>query len=261
MWSLKHLPVPKLPALAVCLALSWIAVSVSGCASGTVYDSVPLVPMNVSPSEESEIANNSSVTFVWQASTGAQYYEFHIFNQQTKDINQYYRRNLQASDVCQNGRCELTVSVSLPEATDHAWRVRAVNNVGFSGWTRTRFDMVGTGATLNNNSVVSRAAPTVPNPLQPLSGSTAKLDSLVDFVWTSAQQATSYDFHLFDSLNRTIVDAVTDIPATTVCQGGNRCQLTRKVQLPPSDNHAWRIRAVNNDGQSAWTRVEFTVVR
>lgn len=264
---LKRLPERKLPALAVLLAVGWIASSVSGCTSERIYDSVPLVPINVSPSEESEIANDSSVTFVWQSSTGAQYYEFHIFNQQTKDINQYYRRNLQAGDVCQNGSCQLTLNVSLPEAADHAWRVRAVNNAGFSGWTRTRFDMVGAGSTRSSNndgsgnSVVSRSAPSVPNPLQPLSGSTAKLDSLVDFVWSSAPQATSYDFHLFDSLNRTIVDELTDIPATTVCQIGENCQLTRKVQLPPSTNHAWRVRAVNNDGQSAWTRVEFTVER
>ena len=249
--------------LAVFLAVGWVVSSVSGCASGPLYDSVPLVPVNVSPAEETEIANNTSVTFVWQASDTAQYYEFHLFNQQTKDINQYFRRNLQAGDVCQGGSCQLTISVSLPEATDHAWRVRAVNNAGFSGWSRTRFDIVGAGSATasasTNTSNRIRNAPLVPDPIQPRSGSITKAGSLVDFVWSAAPQATSYDFHLFDSVNRIMVDELRDIPASTVCQGSQSCQLTRKVMLPPASNHAWRVRAVNDSGESAWTRIEFSV--
>jgi len=233
-------------------AVATVVLALNGCATETLYSTVPTVPVNISPEEESDIVGNSSTTFVWRASENAQYYEFHIFDQVTKDINQHSRGNLRASDVCSDGTCRVTLDVVLPTVQDHAWRVRAANNAGFSGWSRTRFNVVGEGAN-------SSRTPNVPNPLQPLTGSAAKFKSLVDFVWRSVPDATSYDFHLFDSVNRTMVDALTDIPASTVCQGGENCQLTRKVSLPPSDDHAWRIRAVNSNGQSAWTRIVFTI--
>ncbi len=239
----------KLPGQFLCVIA---LLAIGGCASEPFYDAAPIVPANVSPVEEADIQKNARTTFIWRASDTALYYEFHIFNQSTKDIQQYYRSNLQASDVCNGGSCQLTMNVDLPVIEDHAWRVRAANNAGFSNWSRTRFNMVGAGGSVTD-------APAVPDPLQPLSGSSAKANSLVDFVWRAVPDATSYDFHLFDSENRTMVDVLTNIPATTVCQSGSSCQLTRKINLPAANDHAWRIRAINNAGQSAWTRVTFAV--
>jgi len=114
----------------------------AGCATGVVYDAPPPAPVNVSPIEQSDMVVNARTTFVWQASANASYYEFHIYNNANSDIEQYARRNLLPDKVCQNGQCSLTLNVALPYKKDHAWRVRAGNNVGLSVWTRTRFNMV-----------------------------------------------------------------------------------------------------------------------
>lgn len=119
-----------------------LMVLIAGCATGVEYDAPPSAPVNVSPVEQSDMLVNTRTTFVWQASANASYYEFHIYNNANSDIEQYARRDLLASSVCQNGRCSVTLSVALPYKKDHAWRVRAGNNAGLSVWTRTRFNMV-----------------------------------------------------------------------------------------------------------------------
>lgn len=234
---------------------TWVGVVVSlttGCASGPVYDSPPLPPTNVSPVESTDIVVNAQTTFVWLASDTAEYYEFHIFNNETNDIEQHARRNLRADSVCQGAQCSLTMSVALPIKKDHAWRVRAGNYAGLSGWTRTRFNMV--------ESVASAAnVPGIPSPIRP-NGIDVKSQSLVEFVWRAIPEATGYDFHVFDAVNAEMVDALNDLPATTVCQSGNLCRITRTVSLQPSDTHAWRVRAVNRDGRSGWTRTQFKVL-
>lgn len=234
-------------------AFSVLAVAaLTGCASEPFYNAAPLVPQNVSPLEEADIVTNANTSFVWNASANAQFYEFHIFNQQTKAIDQYYRYDLRDHAVCNAGKCSVSMSVNLPAVQDHAWRVRAGNNAGFSAWSRTRFNMVAAGS-------ATIAIPAVPDPLQPLTGSAIKANAMVDFVWRAVPEATSYEFHLFDSVNRTIVGSLRDIPANTVCQGSRNCQITRKINLPPSQDHAWRVRAINNSGESAWTRVVFAI--
>lgn len=115
---------------------------IAGCAAGPEYDSPPQTPVNVSPVELSNVVINAQTTFVWQEARNASYYEFHLYNNATSDIEQYMRRNLRANDVCQNGQCSLTLNVALPLKKDHAWRVRAGNNAGLSEWSRTRFTMI-----------------------------------------------------------------------------------------------------------------------
>lgn len=230
-----------------------LVILVMGCASGPLYESPPLPPVNVSPVESTDVAINSPTTFTWQASETAQYYEFHIFNNETKDIEQYARRNLRANNVCQDNQCSLQLSVSLPLKQDHAWRVRAGNNKGLSSWSRHRFNMVDAVAG-------ALSSPAVPSPVRP-AGIDVKAQTLVEFVWRNIDGATGYDFHLFDAINTEMVDPLNDLPATVVCQGGNLCRIIRAVELPPSTAHAWRIRAVNENGRSEWTRTEFKVVR
>lgn len=224
-----------------------------GCASGPVYDLAPLPPVNMTPIVLTDIAVNAQTTFVWRSSENTNYYEFHIFNNETNDIEQYARRNLGESSVCVEGRCSVTLNVALPVKKDHAWRVRAGNNAGLSNWTRTRFNMVGSDS-------LSSASPDIPSPVRP-DGSDVQMQTLVEFVWRNIPDATSYDFHIFDAVNAEMIDTLNDLPATTLCQNSDLCRISRSVKLSPSDAHAWRIRAVNSNGRSQWTRTEFNVIR
>jgi len=245
--------------IAFCSKFQMLSI-LTGCA-GEVFDTPPLTPVNVSPIEGADIALSTTTTFVWLASERAQYYDFHLFNVDNGDIEQYASRNMRRDSVCENDRCRLTLSVSLPFLEGHAWRVRAGNNAGVSGWTRTRFNMINT-STSNNEDVQlgGLTTPAVPSPVSP-EGNDFRSDDLVEFVWRAIPDATGYDFHIFDAVNTEMVDTLNDLPATTVCQSGELCRLTRSIALPPSAAHAWRIRAVNDKGRSDWTRSVFSVVR
>jgi len=228
-----------------------------GCASAPVYNLPPLVPVNTSPTNSTDVLIDAQTTFIWQPSETAEYYEFHIFNNETNDIEQYARRNLRADRVCQNGQCSLTIGVVLPIKKDHAWRVRAGNYAGLSSWSRTRFNMIDSNSF---SSALSSASPNVPSPVSP-DGTEVQAETLVEFVWRNIPDVTGYDFHIFDAVKAEMVDPLNDLPATTVCQGTELCRITRSVKLSPSEAHAWRIRAVNNNGRSEWTRTEFKVIR
>jgi len=114
----------------------------SACASAPYYDNRPSAPANISPEAAVDIVAGTDTEFVWDAAQRVSYYEFHLFNNTNADIQQYYMRNLEPSQVCAASRCSLRVKVDLPVATRHAWRVRAVNNAGASVWTRTIFNIV-----------------------------------------------------------------------------------------------------------------------
>lgn len=114
--------------------------ALSGCATRTFYDAPPPMPIPVEPAVDSVLANGVPVRFVWQASRDTDYYEFHIFNRLTSDISQFYRSNLLPASVCGGGLCALTMTFSMPLSDSHAWRVRAVNNAGFTDWSRSIFE-------------------------------------------------------------------------------------------------------------------------
>lgn len=240
-----------------------IMVLVTGCAFGPEYEVAPFPPVNMSPTEQADVVVNAQTTFVWQTAANATFYQFHIFNNASNDITQHARTNLQSNDVCENGQCRVTLAVALPYKKNHAWRVRAGNNAGFSGWTRTRFNMVGSGenaGTSTSTGVGTLMTPSTPRPVSP-NGIDVESETLVEFVWRAIPEATGYDFHIFDAVNTQMVDVLNDMPATTVCQSRELCRITRTVKLSPSDAHVWRIRAVNQNGQSTWTRSNFNVVR
>ncbi len=225
----------------------------AGCAGGAVYERPPSIPINLAPAEDANIIANTETTFVWQASADAEYYEFHIFDRSTSDIQKYYMRNLSPGKVCSNGQCSITLNVALPNMKDHAWRVRAGNYVGLSNWTRYRFSMVG------GNASNDLGAPRVPVALQPRNATEIKAGTLIEFVWRPIPDATGYDFHLFDAVNAEMTDSLVNLPATTVCQGNELCRLTRTVNLQAGEGHAWRVRALNQNGWSGWTRNVFAV--
>jgi len=128
----------------ICSASLMLAVlPLSGCGLMSTNDAPPAMPVNISPLVEANIVVNSDITFVWAETETAREYHFHIYNRSNRDATQYLRRGLYPKDVCSDGQCSITLNVSLPVLENHAWRVRAGNNVGWSSWNRSRFNMVG----------------------------------------------------------------------------------------------------------------------
>ena len=101
----------------------------------------PPTPVNVSPSPATEIAQHTDVEFVWEQDSAALTYEFHIFDNVAKTTTPYVV-GLEASDICSEGLCRLTQTVTQPVATYHAWRVRGRNSLGPSSWSRSIFTVI-----------------------------------------------------------------------------------------------------------------------
>jgi len=306
-----------------------LLVMLASCATEPYYEAAPITPVSTSPSDDVEIGVNAQTTFVWLPTENTQFYEFHIYNQITKDIKQYSRTRLLDNAVCRDGLCRLTMNVDLPKAKGHAWRVRAGNNAGLSEWNRTRFNMVDASTATNSSAeaiaslslsssaesganaevaadaeadasdvvmpnpdqfpsvelitdaqtetetnapvsegseadtlvtLKSQPAATVPALMQPTEGVKVESGSLVDFMWRSLPGAVSYDFFIYDSVSKKMVESLTNIAATTLCRSGNICRLTRVVALPVA-SHAWRVRANFNNSQSPFSSSRFAVVR
>ncbi len=112
------------------------------CAGNDYPEARPITPTPVSPIDGIDIPVGTEMEFVWTATPRASGYQFHLFNRNNGDIDQYGMRNLRSSQVCAAERCSVVVKVELPINFHHAWRVRAMNAQGFSGWTRRVFDVV-----------------------------------------------------------------------------------------------------------------------
>jgi len=106
----------------------------------------------------------------------------------------------------------------------------------------------------------SLPTPSIPDLIQPIEGVKVEAGSLVDFKWRSLVNAVSYDFFIYDSISKEMVESLTGIAATTLCRSGNVCRLTRAVSLPVA-SHAWRVRANYKNGQSPFASSRFAVVR
>ena len=107
-----------------------------GGASGARAARAPDVPEPTAPLGATLRADDVA-TFEWSASADALGYDFHLFDATTRGLASELR-DLAPADVCDaSGRCSVLVAPGLPPASNHAWRVRATNGYGASGWTRT----------------------------------------------------------------------------------------------------------------------------
>jgi len=316
--------------------LTTLLVMLASCATEPYYEAPPITPTNLSPVEDVNISVNASTTFTWLPTLNTQYYEFHIYNQMTKDTSQYSHIELLDESVCIEGRCSLTLNIDLPTSTGHAWRVRAGNNAGLSEWNRTRFNMIkastesstgpeaiteadtesGKGADLSTDTQVTvseavaseeastsvaalensdeipsvelmpnveevakagdnvpagsgtKAKPAVasnsssesngPDLIQPIEDKEVVTGSLVDFKWHPLPDAVSYDFFIYDSVSKEMVESLTEIAAGSLCQSENVCGLTREVALPEA-HHSWRVRANFENSKSPFSSNRFAV--
>ena len=100
--------------------------------------------------------------------------------------------------------------------------------------------------------------PPMPRALTPETGTSLRAGEPVEFSWRRTEDTESYDFHVFNAENSDIARYMkTDLRAEDICSG-DHCSINLYLALPESERHAWRVRASNNAGKSAWTRTLFT---
>lgn len=100
--------------------------------------------------------------------------------------------------------------------------------------------------------------PAMPVVMAPEAGVTLRTGESVEFVWNRPADTESFDFHVFNAENSDIARYMkTDLAAANICSA-ERCSINLYLALPESNRHAWRVRASNVAGKSAWTRTLFS---
>ena len=99
--------------------------------------------------------------------------------------------------------------------------------------------------------------PPTPIPILPAKSSVIVNQTDTRFVWRETENAEHYDFHIFNRANSDISTYFLErIDPDEVCYQ-QLCEITLELLLPVRNGHAWRVRAGNIAGKSAWTRIEF----
>lgn len=111
----------------------------SACATTPWYSQPPSKPEPMNPVAGAQLGSTKDVVFSWRVAEQTEFYEFHIFNAVTSDIDRYMVRQISPKAACRSGVCSIGLPITLPESTRHAWRVRAINVAGASAWTRNVF--------------------------------------------------------------------------------------------------------------------------
>ncbi len=208
--------------------------------------SIPEEPVNLTPVATSTLVENTAVTFSWQATEHATYYDFHFFDNETKALT--FTNAIDPTESCDETVCTLTTPVALPVFLNHAWRVRAGNSLGVSSWSRNLFNVI----------AAVTDAPDLPENISPAVGAQLFASSDQVFTWTHSASASSYDFHFFDSFSGEQT-YITGLDASSLCDA-TLCEFSTLVDLPIGNEHAWRVRAINGIGRSEWSRSVFSVV-
>ena len=100
--------------------------------------------------------------------------------------------------------------------------------------------------------------PPMPRALAPEAGAILRSGEPVEFSWRRTDDTESYDFHVFNAENSDIARYMkTGLLAADICSA-DHCSINLYLSLPESERHAWRVRASNIAGKSAWTRTLFT---
>ncbi len=135
-------------------------------------DGPEVTPTLASP-ENNSFLNMSAVTFRWDSVSDAESYRIQIDNQ----------GNFSSPERMQT--LTGTSYAASPGLVDNIyyWRVRAMNDGGAGPWSEVR------------NITVDTAAPAVPTPLSPVTGSSSTINPPT-FEWSVIQGANAYDFRL-----------------------------------------------------------------
>lgn len=123
------------------MSVAMFLLLLGGCATSPEFETPPRMPQNLLPVHDSDLRNGVEITFSWRSVALAVDYEFHIFDRSSgASVNQRVRIN--PDKACVDSICTIVETLDMPILKYHAWRVRAVNPAGQSGWSRSLFNVV-----------------------------------------------------------------------------------------------------------------------
>ena len=215
-----------------------------------VVSDLPATPRLELPTAQATLEAGTTSAFVWQKSATASTYALQISAGSEPEASLV--NALVKQSACSADTCSVSVNLDLPAANDYRWQVTASNSSGESVSAQRGFALRET-----NDPVPGRLS--TPVNVSPVAASDLAQGSDVEFVWQRDSLAVSYEFHIFDNVNKETTPYVTGLVADDICVDG-LCSLTYAVTQPVANYHAWRVRALNAQGYSGWSRTIFSVV-
>ncbi len=213
--------------------------------------SAPLTPVVISPASYSELNAGGTTEFTWEHEEQVETYEFYFYNNDPdgpRGSVEPFTTGLRAFDLCEAGTCSYTVAVDLPIYDRHIWRVRAINSIDESSWSKTYFDAV--------EPVYE--TPVVPELLTPENMTLVETGDTVKFTWTKSLTASAYELEIVDPANPA-QDVVSAFKRDSSC-GSEQCTLYIDIDLPLSNTYEWKVRAINAAGGSDYSMRNFSVI-
>ena len=207
---------------------------------------IPQTPDNLTPVEGLQLSEGDTVEFTWAQEPNAVNYEFHFFDNVAKTTTPFIV-GLRARDICTDAICSLDVDVDLPIASDHAWRVRGQNSLGYSAWSRSDFDVIEPITEPPGAFVL----------LSPSLGETLIQGSDAVFSWQPALRAIRYDITITDGSDGSATPQTAQILAGSCTS--DQCAYTTQMDLPVADTHNWQVKAINPLGERDSETATFAV--
>lgn len=193
----------------------------------TTIPQIPSVPVLLQP-QNNAVNQPSSVTFSWNAVSGASTYRLQVSTDST----------FASAFVDQNALASTSYTASgFSSGTTYFWRVNSSNAGGTSAWSSVwRFN-------------TAQAVPSTPILLSPTNGATNQSTSLL-FSWNAAANADHYWLQISTSSSFSTI-VIGDSTITSTSHQVN--------YLSNGTQYYWRVKAMNSSGESGWSTVwDFT---
>jgi hypothetical protein len=195
----------------------------------TTIAAAPSSPTLVSPNNGAT-GVSTTPTLSWNTVSEATRYEVEVHSNSGFTNIVYQNTNVTGTSV--------TVSPALQNNTQYYWRVRAVNDGGESSWSSRNFTTIA-------------AAPSSPTLVSPPNGATG-VSTTPTLSWNTVSEATRYEVEVHSNSGFTnIVYQNTNVTGTSV---------TVSPALQNNTQYYWRVRAVNDGGESSWSSRNFTTI-
>ena len=206
----------------------------------------PVVPVHISPIEGAPISAGATQTFTWEAQSVPVAYDFHLFDRTDGALSFVY--DIDPAVACDDIHCSIDYLVNLPILDNHAWRVRAKNTAGISGWSRSVFDVV---------EPVTEA-PAAPVIALPLNNTAFELEQTIELQWQVDELASTYDYGIVNPYTES-TSYQPAVLAADVCDAST-CSLSITNDLGEGFDYELRLRGNNSVGSSEWSARSFNIV-
>jgi len=134
--------------------------------------------------------------------------------------------------------CTHTIVLNFPPGDGHALRVRSVNSLGISEWSRTTF------------RVIDNENPDAPAQIAPVDGTSFTDIASVDLIWSKVPDSSSFDLRVNGGELIPVAPDIACVDESGVA--ANECRYT--LDVPASDETTqeviWEVRTTTPAGTS-----------